>query len=176
MLPFGFVNLVSLYTQTCKPKENKFAEQSDAAWVGMGSATHRFMSEIATDGTFWHRVINARGLFICFVIPISRRNPRPEESWGSGGFGDWERGAACSCARAPALSALTHVVSASIGPVSAARGVWLLGSLWLDRFQVFFHVINKKRCELEIVEHFMLTIAALKLSQSYRKCTNLEVS
>lgn len=86
---------------------------------------------------------------------------------------------ACSSAgmsRAKVVSALTNVVSIFVRPISAARGIWLLVSIWLDRLQVFFHVINKMRWELEIFEQVMLTIAALRLSQCYKNNTNLEAS
>lgn len=78
--------------------------------------------------------------------------PSPGESWPPG----LPRHHVSVQLAARAVSALTNVVSVLLcfffSPVSAAWGLSLPATIWLDRCQVFFRVIHAQRWDLEISE------------------------
>lgn len=195
-LLFGFLNLVSLYTQMCKPGKKVGWEKQycmgrdreggalptvsclgqalklpssmtcpDTTWEVHGGFSFSLQYKFpAGSGSFFFLTGPwlQQPLSACFPEGIpglsascsTRPDPSAQgKSWWSTGLQQNDV-PACSSAgrsRAEVVSALTNVVSVFIRPISAACGIWLL---WLDRFQVFFHVIKQSRWELEIFERY----------------------
>lgn len=112
-----------------------------------GSFPHQSVAAATPQCEFSQRSPRSLRRSFCLAGP-----PSPGESWPPG----LPRHHVSVQLAARAVSALTNVVSVLLcfffSPVSAAWGLSLPATIWLDRCQVFFRVIHAQRWDLEISE------------------------